>query len=208
MKLLLVLSVVVAVLSSMQNVNALGKTSIGAKLQAAKKAGASKEELTKLRKELKEEMSVAKAAGLSFDAVQMAKQRGVTLDEIRSKIFQSNLGKRKRKGLFRKKEVSLSSILFPGVSPVEYQMGETLPLALQNVNSIKTNLPLNYYKIPGSTQCVPDDTKLKGHKRKNFGERLMGKGVDQSPPFSFKLGMDEQCVDLCTAYLSSSDVRR
>jgi transmembrane 9 superfamily protein 2/4 len=192
----------------MQHVNALGTNSIGAKVQAAKKAGASKEELMKLRKELKEEMSVAKAAGVSFDAVQMAKQRGVTLDEIRSKIFQSNLDKRKRKGLFRKKEVSLSSVLFPGVSPVEYQMGETLPLALQNVNSIKTNLPLNYYKIPGSRQCVPNDTKLRGRKRKNFGERLMGKGVDQSPPFSFKLGMDEQCVDLCTAYLSSSDVRR
>jgi transmembrane 9 superfamily protein 2/4 len=206
MKLLLLLTVL-AVLS-MQNVNALGKNSIGARLQAAKKDGASKEQLAKLRKQLREELSVARAAGVSVNAIQKALERGATLDDIRSKIFQSKLEERKRKGLFRKKEVTLSSVLFPGVSPEEYQVGENLPVALQNVNSIKTNLPFNYYKLPGANQCVPDNTKLKGGKRKNFGERLMGKGKDQSPPFVFELGKDTGCVDLCTAHLSKNDVRK
>lgn len=198
---------VLAVLS-MQNVNAFGKNSIGARLQAAKKDGASKEQLAKLREELREELSVARAAGVSVNAIHKALERGATLDDIRSKIFQSKLEKRKKKGLFRKKEVTLSSVLFPGVSPEEYQVGEKLPVALQNVNSIKTNLPFNYYKLPGANQCVPGNTKLKGGKRKNFGERLMGKGKDQSPPFVFELGKDTGCVDLCTAHLSKNDVRK
>jgi transmembrane 9 superfamily protein 2/4 len=192
----------------MQNVYALGKNSIGAKLKAAKKDGASKEELKKLAKELKDEQSVARAAGVPTDVVHKALERGATLDDIRSKIFQTKLQKRKVKGVFRKKEVALSSILFPGVSPVEYQLGEKLPVALQNVNSIKTNLPFNYYKLPGANQCVPDETKVKGGKRKNFGERLMGKGKDQSPPFVFELGRDQKCVDICTAHLSTNDVYR
>lgn len=182
--------------------------SLASQIVAAKKAGASKEELANLKKKLRDEISLAKAAGVSVDTIKSAEARGATLDQISAKVLESKLEQRKKRGVFRKKEVSLASVLFPGASPNEYNLGETLPVVLQNVNSMKTNVPFDYYKIPGSNQCIPSDTKLKGTKKKNFGERLMGKGKDQRSPFDFTLGKSGQCIDICTANLNVKDVRR
>jgi hypothetical protein len=55
------------------------------------------------------------------------------------------LRNKKRKGLIRKKEVSLSQILFPGVSPEEYVAGEQVWIYADLVESKKTQVPYEFY---------------------------------------------------------------
>merc|ERR1719223_1511229 len=69
-------------------------------------------------------------------------------EEVREFIAEKNLRKRKQKGIFRKKEVTLSSILFPGASPVDYTDGESMSILIDAVDSKKTQLPFDYYKLP------------------------------------------------------------
>jgi hypothetical protein len=61
-----------------------------------------------------------------------------------------------RKGIFRKKHSDLASILFPGVSPETYSEGEEVMMYTDLVNSKKTQVPFEFYKLPGC--AVPDMT--------------------------------------------------
>ena len=57
------------------------------------------------------------------------------------------LRKKKMRGMFRKREKSLSSILFPGLSPEEYQKYEAIPMNVELVESRKTQVPYKYYDL-------------------------------------------------------------
>ena len=59
------------------------------------------------------------------------------------------LRKKKRKGLLRKRQADLASVLFPGVSPELYQRNEDVLAYTDLVNSKKTSVPFDFYKLPG-----------------------------------------------------------
>jgi transmembrane 9 superfamily protein 2/4 len=170
----------------------------------AKKSGASKTDLLKLRNKIKDETKTAKAAGVSMDTLKRAQARGASLDDIKAKISLNNLAKRKRKGILKKRETTLADVLFPGVAPVEYMVDRPIDVIVDTVTSRKTQLPLAYHSLP---VCLPKDIKFRG-KRKNLGERLMGKDLKALAPYDITVLKDTTCTALCTVDFDYRMIRR
>ena len=160
----------------------------------AKKSGASKTDLLKLRNKIKDEVKTAKASCVSMDTLKRAQAHGASLDDIKAKISLNNLSKRKRKSILKKKETTLADILFPGVAPVEYMMYRPIDGIVDTVTSRKTQLPIAYHKMP---VCGPKDIKF-NRRRKNLGERLMGKDLNALAPYDITVLKDTTCAALCT----------
>merc|ERR1740139_1928381 len=72
----------------------------------------------------------------------------MTKEDLKTFVDETNLCKRKTKGVFRKREATMSQILFPGVAPQEYMDKEPLQIMVDLVDSGKTNLPFEYYRLP------------------------------------------------------------
>lgn len=182
------------------------KSGIAKELAKAKANGATKAELKKLKMELMDKLMTARAGGVSFETIKDATDRGAKLDDIKKKINEKNLLKYKKKGLFRRRETSLSSILFPGAAPEEYQVGTPVDMVLDTVDSKQTGIPLLYYSLP---VCEPDVTELPSRRRKNLGERLAGKAISQRTPFEISVLKDVGCTVVCeTVQFRQRDVRR
>lgn len=185
---------------------ALQKFSISKELAKARKNGASKEDLKKLKTDLTAKLMAARAGGVSFQAIKEATDRGAKLEDIKAKINENNLNKFKRKGVFKKKEADLASILFPGVSPEEYAIGSPIDMIVNTVDSAQTGLPLLYYNLP---VCEPSITRITGRKRKNLGERLAGKAIDQLSPYKIDVLKNVGCSLVCEdpVYFRPRDVK-
>lgn len=119
------------------------------------------------------------------------------------------LRKKKRKGLLRKREVSLAEVLFPGVSPEHYKDEEEVFVIADNVQSKKTNVPFEFYDVmPGCQRPTMATFKRmrKRHQRKNLGNRLQG--LELTPaPYELKFGQDMPCTVLCETTLEGYQVR-
>jgi len=181
--------------------NPLKKSAVAREIMAAKRRGASKTELMKLKEQLRDEIRVAKAAGVSHETLRKAQARGATLNDIKAKVNLSNLNKKKKRGIFKKKEVTISSILFPGVSPVDYTHGEPVDALVDVVTSQKTQLPIDYYRLP---VCEPKPTaeKFRG-KTKNLGERLAGKSQLKHSPYPFTVMKNHGCKSSVSVSLTA-----
>lgn len=174
----------------------------------AKKRGASKTEIQKIKMRIKDEVKTARAAGVSVESLKKAQANGATLDQIKSRINANNLKKRKRKGLLKKKETTLADVLFPGASPEEFPGGKVMQITVDTVTSRKTQLPFAYYKLP---VCTPDEiksVKFKSRKRKNLGERLMGKSLESLSLYDVKVLEDKPCTQLCTKHYDYKTIKR
>jgi len=178
---------------------------ISKELKKARKNGASREELLALKKDLHEKLMTARAGGVSLKTIKDATDKGADMNDIKAHINKKNLQKYKKRGVFKKKEKTLSSILFPGASPEEYRIGDPLDIVQDTVDSSVTGLPLLYYRLP---VCKPDTTRMKGRKRKNLGERLAGKSVAEHSPYPLKVLQNKQCTSLCTVNFSAKDIKR
>ena len=135
----------------------------------------------KARRERKE-----KAAEVAEQMNQM-KQDGVDIvsNDKQSALLRSyELRKKKTRGILRKRQTSLSSILFPGVSPEEYPNNEQIPIYVDLVESRKTQVPFEFYDLP--TCPAPPKEKVKGY-RKSLGNRLSGHNV-KAGPYEIRVG--------------------
>mmetsp|Transcript_28535 Transcript_28535/g.47225 ORF Transcript_28535/g.47225 Transcript_28535/m.47225 type:complete len:734 (-) Transcript_28535:231-2432(-) len=112
------------------------------------------------------------------------------------------LRSKKRKGLLRKKESSLASVLFPGVSPQEYPTGEDLVIYADLVESRKTQVPFEFYDLP---VCPQPSLKFK-RVRKNLGARLQGHDVKPAP-FQLKIKQNKGCTPICLVTLGGKKLR-
>ena len=181
------------------------KSNLRTELRDARQRGASKTELQKIKRKIKDEMRTARAAGVTMQSLKKAQQQGATLDEIKTRINANNLKKRKRKGLIKKREVTLAEVLFPGASPEEFAIGKSLDVIVDTVTSRKTQLPFAYYKLP---VCKPENIKFKGRKRKNLGERFMGKSLESLSLYDIQVLKDIKCQELCTKHLDYKLLKR
>eukprot|EP00980_Cylindrotheca_fusiformis_P021502 scaffold8353_cov138-Cylindrotheca_fusiformis.AAC.33 len=105
------------------------------------------------------------------------------------------LRKKKRKGLLRRNQKDLGSVLFPGVSPEVYQPDEEVQMFTDVVNSKKTQVPYEFYDLPG---CPAPKMTESGRKRqrKNLGARLQGFELKPAP-YTMKVKEDVRCTTLC-----------
>lgn len=62
----------------------------------------------------------------------------------------------------------------PGVAPIDFQEGEVVPLKVNKLTSIHTQLPYQYYSLPF---CKPKQVQ---DKKENLGEILRGDRIENS----------------------------
>jgi len=116
------------------------------------------------------------------------------------------LRNKKRKGLIRKKETSLSQILFPGVSPEEYSTGEQVWIYADLVESKKTQVPYEFYDLPGCPYHLESGIKKRRRERKNLGARLQGHDMKPAP-FDLFTKKDKPCTPMCLVQLEGKKLR-
>lgn len=146
---------------------------------------------------------------------QLAKQEAAKYVELRKQGFDEvsnteeaaklrnyRLRSKKRKGILRKKEASLASVLFPGVSPQEYKEVEDVVIYADLVESRKTQVPYDFYHLP---VCPPPSLTFK-KVRKNLGARLQGHDVKPTP-FALKVKQDKGCTPICLVALGGKKLR-
>jgi len=113
------------------------------------------------------------------------------------------LRKKKMGGILIKREKSLASVLFPGVSPEEYDTNEALPMYVDQVDSRKTPVPFKFYDLPTCPQ--PAKQKVKGF-RNSLGNRLQGHTMIPSP-FQIDVRQDKGCTPLCSVSFGGKQLK-
>jgi len=117
------------------------------------------------------------------------------------------LRKKKQKGLIRKKQVSIASVLFPGVSPEEYRNNEEIVMVADLVDSAKTQVPYEYYDLPFCKAPKMDEIKKNKFYRKNLGARLQGHELKPSP-YVLNVKQSHGCRPLCVVSVNSKKLAR
>jgi len=116
------------------------------------------------------------------------------------------LRNKKKLGLLRKKEVSLSQILFPGVSPEQYMPDEQVWIYADLVDSKKTQVPYEFYDLPGCAFKAESGQKKRKRERKNLGARLQGHDMKPAP-FNLITTQDQPCTPMCHVKLEGKKLR-
>merc|ERR1711959_709193 len=91
------------------------------------------------------------------------------------------------------------SFYLPGVVPHDYQDGERVPLKVNKIDSVTTQLPYGYYELPF---CRPSDIR---DSAENLGEILRGDRIENSL-YELKMNQEESCKVLCTMTYTQEDM--
>lgn len=150
----------------------------------------------------KEKKTLAKQEAARYVELRKQGVDEVSNTEEAAALRNYRLRSKKRKGLLRKKEASLASVLFPGVSPQEYHMGEDLAIYADLVESRKTQVPFEFYDLP---VCPQPDLKFK-RIRKNLGAKLQGHS-SKPAPFAVKVKQQKGCTPMCLVTLGGKKLR-
>jgi len=140
-----------------------------------------------------------------FLAKRKEAMQSMSQEELKTFVDDTNLRKRKQKGIFRKRESNLAQILFPGVAPEEYRKDEELSIMVDLVDSGKTNLPFEYYRLP-VCQLNGGERKKPRRVRKNLGEKLMGKNRASESPYTISMAETVTCKTVCDVALSTAEI--
>jgi len=111
--------------------------------------------------------------------------------------------KNKIKGSAKKKEnKNLASILFPGVTPEEYDFDEKIDMFVDIVASKKTQIPYEYNDLP---VCPGPRVERRNRMRRNIGAKLQGYNYKPSP-YPMKVLEDKYCSPICLVKISMRKV--
>jgi transmembrane 9 superfamily protein 2/4 len=89
----------------------------------------------------------------------------------------------------------------PGVVPYDYQDMERVPLKVNKIDSVKTQLPYAYYELPF---CKPGSIR---DSAENLGEILRGDRIENSL-YELKMGKEESCKVLCRKSYSMEEIEQ
>mmetsp|Transcript_2025 Transcript_2025/g.2484 ORF Transcript_2025/g.2484 Transcript_2025/m.2484 type:complete len:719 (+) Transcript_2025:55-2211(+) len=154
----------------------------------------SRQERKELAKKQMEEYAALKSKGV--DEVSHSAEAAA--------IRHYQLRKKKRKGVLRR-ETDLATILFPGVSPEQYNDNESVLMYVDLVTSKKTQVPFDFYDLPTCPQ--PDSANVRKVKqRKNLGARLQGHEILPAP-YVMKVKQDMGCTPLCQINIAGKKLR-
>ena len=193
-----------------KSVNKRGAAKMNRPLAAAASDKLKEKTMKKLdegkRLNIRERKEVAKA---ELETYKELRRKGV--DEVSNTaeaalLRNYRLRNKKRKGLIRKREASLAQVLFPGVSPEEYNVGEQIFIYADLVESKKTQVPFEYYDLPGCPQPVESNIKKRRRERRNLGSRLQGHDM-KTAPFEIYVKRDTPCTPLCMVALQGKKLR-
>ena len=156
----------------------------------------------KKRLNRKDKSQLATAEAAQYIHLRQSGVDEVSNTKVSQQMREFRLRNKKRKGLLRKKPASLASVLFPGVSPEDYRLGEPIVMYADLVESRKTQVPFEFYDLPSCPK-----PELKGKRlRKNLGSRLQGHDVKPSP-FLLNTKADKSCTPLCVVKIHAKKLR-
>mmetsp|Transcript_33100 Transcript_33100/g.72579 ORF Transcript_33100/g.72579 Transcript_33100/m.72579 type:complete len:668 (-) Transcript_33100:246-2249(-) len=94
-----------------------------------------------------------------------------------------------------------SAFYMPGVKPLTFQDGDEVPMKVNAMTSIHTQLPKDYYRLPF---CVPEGGPTMASE--NLGEFLTGNKI-QNSPYTINMLKETYCQILCQIKLSKVEAR-
>eukprot|EP00543_Licmophora_paradoxa_P013950 CAMPEP_0202478376 /NCGR_PEP_ID=MMETSP1360-20130828/94427_1 /ASSEMBLY_ACC=CAM_ASM_000848 /TAXON_ID=515479 /ORGANISM="Licmophora paradoxa, Strain CCMP2313" /LENGTH=702 /DNA_ID=CAMNT_0049105655 /DNA_START=390 /DNA_END=2498 /DNA_ORIENTATION=+ len=149
-----------------------------------------------------EKKQLAKAEAAKYIELRKQGVDEVSNTEEAAALRNYRLRAKKRQGILRKREASLASVLFPGVSPVEYRQREDMVIYADLIESRKTQVPFEFYDLP---VCPQPSLKFK-KARKNLGARLQGHDVKPAP-FALNAIENKGCTPICLVTLGGKKLR-
>ncbi|KAL3910474.1 MAG: hypothetical protein SGILL_007674, partial [Bacillariaceae sp.] len=159
----------------------------------------------KTRTTRKERAEMKKQEAERYAELRRAGQDEVGHTKEAAAMRKYQLRKKMRKGLLRKRESDLASVLFPGASPELYNQEEEVLMYTDLVNSKKTQVPFEFYDLPGCP--APNMTpSRKRRQRKNLGARLQGLELKPAP-YIMKVKEDFTCRPMCQINIKSKRLR-
>eukprot|EP00574_Skeletonema_japonicum_P004351 CAMPEP_0201714290 /NCGR_PEP_ID=MMETSP0593-20130828/833_1 /ASSEMBLY_ACC=CAM_ASM_000672 /TAXON_ID=267983 /ORGANISM="Skeletonema japonicum, Strain CCMP2506" /LENGTH=750 /DNA_ID=CAMNT_0048203557 /DNA_START=81 /DNA_END=2333 /DNA_ORIENTATION=- len=153
----------------------------------------------------KERKRIEREKAIKYAQMKAGGQDQVGMTKEAAELRSYELRKKKKKGLFRRKEASLAQVLFPGASPEEYSEREPVPAFVEQVESKRTNLPFDFYELPSCPQPA-EKIQKRFRQRKNLGSRLMGYKLRMSP-YNFPTKVDKGCTPLCVVDIAGKNLR-
>lgn len=100
--------------------------------------------------------------------------------------------------------VSVSAFYLPGVAPRDYFQGEEVEVKVVKLDSVKTQLPYDYYSLPWGQSCKPPQIE---EAAENLGEIMSGDHIETS---AYKVTMlsanQASCEVLCREVYSDADL--
>lgn len=130
---------------------------------------------------------------------------GHTAEAAAMRAYQ--LRKKKRKGIFRKREASLAQVLFPGVAAVNYADKEAVQIFTDVVNSKKTQIPFEFYDLPYCKASTDTELSSRLSKQKNnLGSRLQGAEMKPAP-FALRVKNSHGCKELCEVNMGEKKLK-
>ena len=122
----------------------------------------------------------------------------------------------KKKPLLKQSaETTFTALLFPGSTPEEYTTGDPIPVFVELVESRKTQLPVNYFQIPGVCSEPSKEemnSSFSGNnavniKRKNLGQRLMSSTGTKLVAYKINTKESSSCTPLCQSTIPSKKLK-
>ncbi|KAG7349607.1 endomembrane protein 70-domain containing protein [Nitzschia inconspicua] len=95
-----------------------------------------------------------------------------------------------------------TAFYIPGVQPHEFSPGEEVPMKVNAITSIHTQIPKDYYRLPF---CTPTDGPQMASE--NLGEFLTGNKI-QSSAYSINMLTELYCEKVCQKYLSKLEAAK
>ena len=95
-----------------------------------------------------------------------------------------------------------AAFYLPGVHPQSFEVGETVPLKVNAITSIRTQIPKSYYRMPF---CQPSGGPKMASE--NLGEFLTGNKI-QSSPYVINMMNPVHCAKVCQVELSKMDAAK
>ena len=104
--------------------------------------------------------------------------------------------------LLADKNAVVDAFYVPGVRPLELKEGDAVPMKVNAMTSIHTQIPRDYYRLPF---CQPTGGPQMASE--NLGEFLTGNKI-QSSPYNINMLTESYCEKLCQVELSTADAAR
>ncbi|CAB9515975.1 Transmembrane 9 superfamily [Seminavis robusta] len=97
---------------------------------------------------------------------------------------------------------SSDAFYVPGVHPLSFEKGEDVPLKVNALTSVHTQIPKDYYRLPF---CKPENGPKMASE--NLGEFLTGNKIQDSP-YVIQMLTEKRCSKLCQIRLNGVDALR
>jgi transmembrane 9 superfamily protein 2/4 len=97
---------------------------------------------------------------------------------------------------------STTGFYIPGVAPQTFQRGDEVPMKVNSMTSIHTQVPKDYYRLPF---CRPSEGPKMASE--NLGEFLTGNKI-QNSPYTLNMLTEAYCVKLCQVKLSKLEAAK